>query len=217
MGKLQLTQLLNYQNYQNAIKVKTSTLSWTPFSTLSLVSIIGIKKFHISTSTLAIILKIQIKKNFFSFLFSLTFLAAKQYNKYPHWAHQLWLPSRTLTLLSPWLLHKQDQSSMQSSESFSSTSALNLSTFLTGTTTWILNTMMSYTVGEMSNRRMMVRHKDLKEIVEAIKEYFDKEAAVGDQVFEMLKVGWAQLDRSFRQLKIFHFPLEKTCLVTEKM
>ena len=78
---------------------------------------------------------------------------------------------------------------MQSSESFSSTSALNLSTFLTGTTTWILNTMMSYTVGEMSNRRMMVRHKDLKEIVEAIKEYFDKEAATEDQVSEMLKVG----------------------------
>ena len=68
-----------------------------------------------------------------------------------------------------------------------------------------------------------MRHKDLKEIAEAIKEYFDKEAAAGDQVSEMLEVGRAQLDRSFRQLKseslissfIFCFPLEKTCLVTE--
>ena len=136
---------------------------------------------------------------------------------YHHWAHQLRLPNRTLTLLSPWLLHKQDQSSMQSSEAFSSTRALSLSMFLTRTTTWILTTMMSYTAGEISDRRMVVRHKDLKEIVEAIKEYFDKEAATEDQVSEMLKVGWAQLDRSFRQLKIFHFPLEKTCLVTEKM
>ena len=33
MGKPQLTQLPNYQNYQNAIKVKTPTLSWIPFST----------------------------------------------------------------------------------------------------------------------------------------------------------------------------------------
>ena len=49
---------------------------------LSLVSIIGIKKFHISTSTSAIILKIQIKNTFFAFLFSLTFLATKQSNKY---------------------------------------------------------------------------------------------------------------------------------------
>ena len=35
MGKPQLTQLPNYQNYQNAIKVKTLTLSWILFSTLS--------------------------------------------------------------------------------------------------------------------------------------------------------------------------------------
>ncbi|XP_050282499.1 nitrate regulatory gene2 protein [Quercus robur] len=65
---------------------------------------------------------------------------------------------------------------------------------------------MSYTAGEMSDRRMVVRHKDLKEIAEAIKEYFDKEAAAGDQVSEMLEVGRAQLDRSFRQLKktVYH-------------
>ena len=69
---------------------------------------------------------------------------------------------------------------MQSSEAFSSTRALSLSMFLTKTTTWILTTMMSYTVGEMSDRRMVVRHKDLKEIVEVIKEYFDKEVITGD-------------------------------------
>ena len=63
---------------------------------------------------------------------------------------------------------------MQSSEAFSSTSALSLSTFLIGATTWILTTTMSYTVGEMLDQRMVARHKDLKEIVEATKEYFDK-------------------------------------------
>ena len=69
-----------------------------------------------------------------------------------------------------------------------------------------------------------MRHKDLKDIMEAIKEYFDKEAAAGDQVSEMLEVGRAQLDRSFRQLKseslssfIFCFLLEKTYLDTEKI
>ena len=36
MDKPQLTQLPNYQNYQNAIKVKTPPLSWIPFSTLSI-------------------------------------------------------------------------------------------------------------------------------------------------------------------------------------
>ena len=46
--------------------MKTPTLSWIPFS-LSLVSIIGIKKFHISTSTSTIILEIQIKKHFLFF------------------------------------------------------------------------------------------------------------------------------------------------------
>ena len=37
MGKPQLIQLPNYQNYQNAINVKTSTISWILFP-LSLVS-----------------------------------------------------------------------------------------------------------------------------------------------------------------------------------
>ena len=83
---------------------------------------------------------------------------------------------------------------------------------------------MSYTAGEMSDRRMVVRHKDLKEIAEAIKEYFDKEAAAGDQVSEMLEVGRAQLDRSFRQLKseslissfIFSFHLKKLIWILRK-
>jgi len=53
----------------------------------------------------------------------------------------------------------------------------------------------SYRTGETSTMKM-VRHKDLKEIVDAIKENFDKAATAGDQVSEML-----ELDRNFRQLK----------------
>ncbi|CAA3020600.1 Hypothetical predicted protein [Olea europaea subsp. europaea] len=52
-----------------------------------------------------------------------------------------------------------------------------------------------------SDRRIMVRHKDLVEIVAALREYFDKAASAGEQVSEMLETGRAQLDRSFRQLK----------------
>ncbi|KDP28858.1 hypothetical protein JCGZ_14629 [Jatropha curcas] len=64
----------------------------------------------------------------------------------------------------------------------------------------------SFRTGEISNMKMVVRHKDLKEIVEAIKQNFDKAAAAGDQVSEMLEIGRAQLDRSFRQLKktVYH-------------
>ncbi|GLT51561.1 hypothetical protein SLA2020_249630 [Shorea laevis] len=49
-------------------------------------------------------------------------------------------------------------------------------------------------------------HESLKEIVDAIKENFDKAAAAGDQVSEMLEIGRAQFDRSFRQLKktVYH-------------
>lgn len=54
------------------------------------------------------------------------------------------------------------------------------------------------TVADMS---LVVRHKDLAEIVAAIKEYFDKAAAAGEQVAEMLETGRAQLDRSFTKLK----------------
>ncbi|CAE6050096.1 unnamed protein product [Arabidopsis arenosa] len=48
---------------------------------------------------------------------------------------------------------------------------------------------------------IVVRHRDLKEIVDAIKENFDKAASAGDQVSQMLHLGRAQLDRSFSQLK----------------
>lgn len=51
------------------------------------------------------------------------------------------------------------------------------------------------------NMKVVVRHKDLKEIVAAIKENFEKAAGAGDKVSEMLEIGRAQLDRSFRQLK----------------
>lgn len=53
----------------------------------------------------------------------------------------------------------------------------------------------------VSDRSIVVRHKDLAEIVAAIKEYFDKTASAGEQVSEMLETGRAQLDRSFKQLK----------------
>ncbi|KAJ6679318.1 hypothetical protein OIU79_019135 [Salix purpurea] len=64
----------------------------------------------------------------------------------------------------------------------------------------------SYRTGEVSNMKMVVRHKDLKEIVEAIKDNFNKAAAAGDEVSEMLEIGRAQLDRSFRQLRktVYH-------------
>ncbi|ESQ39117.1 hypothetical protein EUTSA_v10001315mg [Eutrema salsugineum] len=55
--------------------------------------------------------------------------------------------------------------------------------------------------GEMADMKMVVRHRDLKEIVDAIKENFDKAASAGDQVSQMLHLGRAQLDRSFSHLK----------------
>ncbi|KAL8227959.1 hypothetical protein R6Q57_015543 [Mikania cordata] len=59
---------------------------------------------------------------------------------------------------------------------------------------------------ENSDLRMVIRHRDLTEIVASIKEYFDKAADAGEQVSEMLETGRAQLDRSFRQLKktVYH-------------
>ncbi|XP_022756920.1 nitrate regulatory gene2 protein-like [Durio zibethinus] len=64
----------------------------------------------------------------------------------------------------------------------------------------------SYRTGAMMDMKMVVRHKDLKEIVDAIKENFEKAAAAGDQVSEMFEIGRAQLDKSFRQLKktVYH-------------
>ncbi|KAL2513976.1 hypothetical protein Fot_27947 [Forsythia ovata] len=60
--------------------------------------------------------------------------------------------------------------------------------------------------GMNSDRRIVVRHKDLAEIVNAIREYFDKAASAGEQVSEMLETGRAQLDRNFNQLKktVYH-------------
>ncbi|GFP90533.1 hypothetical protein PHJA_001197200, partial [Phtheirospermum japonicum] len=57
-----------------------------------------------------------------------------------------------------------------------------------------------------SDRRIVVRHKDLAEIVAAIREYFDKAASAGEQVSEMLETGRAQLDQSFKQLRktVYH-------------
>ena len=49
--------------------------------------------------------------------------------------------------------------------------------------------------------RMRVRHKDLKEIVEAIRDYFEKAAVAGEQLSEMLEISKEQLDRSFSQLR----------------
>ncbi|XLT12789.1 hypothetical protein HN51_058479 [Arachis hypogaea] len=54
---------------------------------------------------------------------------------------------------------------------------------------------------EMMEMKMVVRHEHLKEIVEAIKESFDKAAVAGDQVSEMLQISQAQLDHSFKQLR----------------
>ncbi|KAL3613673.1 hypothetical protein CASFOL_041747 [Castilleja foliolosa] len=57
-----------------------------------------------------------------------------------------------------------------------------------------------------SDRRIVVRHKDLAEIVAAIKEYFDKAASAGEQVSEMLETGRAQLDGGFKHLRktVYH-------------
>jgi hypothetical protein len=59
---------------------------------------------------------------------------------------------------------------------------------------------------ESSDMKMVVRHRDLTEIVAAIKEHFDKAASSGEQVSEMLETGRAQLDRSFSKLKktVYH-------------
>ncbi|MBA0559894.1 hypothetical protein Golob_016831, partial [Gossypium lobatum] len=64
----------------------------------------------------------------------------------------------------------------------------------------------SYKTGAMMEMKMVVRHRDLKKIVDAIKENFDKAAAAGDQVSEMLEISRAQLDKNFRQLKktVYH-------------
>ncbi|KAG6437821.1 hypothetical protein SASPL_102751 [Salvia splendens] len=60
--------------------------------------------------------------------------------------------------------------------------------------------------GANSETRIVVRHRDLGEIVAALVEYFDKAASAGEQVTEMLEAGRDQLDRSFKQLRkrVYH-------------
>lgn len=60
--------------------------------------------------------------------------------------------------------------------------------------------------GINSDRSLVVRHKDLAEIVSAIREYFDNAASAGEKVSEMLEIGRAQFDRSFKQLRktVYH-------------
>nr|DAD18388.1 TPA_asm: hypothetical protein HUJ06_019851 [Nelumbo nucifera] len=60
--------------------------------------------------------------------------------------------------------------------------------------------------GEIQDMRLVVKHRNLAEIVAAIKEYFEKAATAGEQVSELLETGRAQLDRSFKQLKktVYH-------------
>ncbi|XP_047337456.1 nitrate regulatory gene2 protein [Impatiens glandulifera] len=59
---------------------------------------------------------------------------------------------------------------------------------------------------QIADMSIVVRHRDLGEIVAALKDYFEKAAAAGDQVSEMLETSRAQLDNSFRQLKktVYH-------------
>ncbi|XP_056856728.1 nitrate regulatory gene2 protein-like [Raphanus sativus] len=59
----------------------------------------------------------------------------------------------------------------------------------------------SYKGGGEMEMEMVVRHRDLREIADALKENFDKAAAAGEQVSQMLELGRAQLDKSFGQLK----------------
>ena len=49
--------------------------------------------------------------------------------------------------------------------------------------------------------KLVVRHRDLKEIVNAVEEYFGKSATAGEEVSDLLETGRAQFDRSFRQLR----------------
>lgn len=54
--------------------------------------------------------------------------------------------------------------------------------------------------------RMVVQHRNLTEIAEEVKSFFDKAAQSGDQICEMLEAGREQLDRNFKQLKktVYH-------------
>ncbi|RDY11365.1 Nitrate regulatory gene2 protein, partial [Mucuna pruriens] len=53
----------------------------------------------------------------------------------------------------------------------------------------------------VAEAKVVVKHRDLKEIVEAVRDNFEKAATAGDQLSEMLDVGREHLDRSFKQLR----------------
>ncbi|KAK1327045.1 hypothetical protein QJS10_CPA01g02794 [Acorus calamus] len=67
-------------------------------------------------------------------------------------------------------------------------------------------TASSSSSAAVADLKMVVRHRNLVEIVAAIEEYFGKAAAAGEAVSDLLETGRAQLDRSFRQLKktVYH-------------
>ncbi|PKA61146.1 hypothetical protein AXF42_Ash006042 [Apostasia shenzhenica] len=56
------------------------------------------------------------------------------------------------------------------------------------------------------NLKLVVRHRDLVEIVASLEEYFKLAAAAGEPVSDLLEIGRAQFERSFRQLKktVYH-------------
>lgn len=66
--------------------------------------------------------------------------------------------------------------------------------------------MGSSVEGDISDMKMVVRHGDLVEIVKAIEEYFNKAAVSGEAVSDLLEIGRAHFDSSFRQLKktVYH-------------
>jgi len=66
---------------------------------------------------------------------------------------------------------------------------------------------------EVNEEKVKMKHKDLKEIVEVIRENFEKAAVAGDRLSEMLQISRAQLDRSFSQLKSKIFILKSVCLL----
>lgn len=55
--------------------------------------------------------------------------------------------------------------------------------------------------GELGELQLVVRHRNLAEIMAAIKDYFQRAAAAGEAVSDLLETSRAQFDRSFRQLK----------------
>lgn len=61
---------------------------------------------------------------------------------------------------------------------------------------------------EVNVEKVKMKHKDLKEIVEVIRDNFEKAAVAGDRLSEILQISRAQLDRSFSQLKSKTFILK---------